>query len=239
MEITNPSIINQLFNMKKGTRSVNYDAENNIPKWGDQLAVLSKNIALLKEAEENLVSFYNATLRTPPSLDVGTFLSATYDVLEKVSKVELSGKIESMVAEYSMLLIYGMGICANFAPYVQHGNSIESFWKLHSLIHREIFSLDQSFRTDHPFWGKYAFKLGLYSLKVSLAVMKEGLEHFIVDGNFSLCCRQKLRTGWDPVSFLAMYIASDGTILEANTGNTPFVSSCDTIRKLITDSLKK
>lgn len=229
------SVFNQLFNMKKGTRSANYDAENQIPTiWEEDFQKLYKELLSRNELSEKVVMLYQKSQSAIEN--VPSFLDDAIATFKNIGALRFSELVESIVAHESMLLVYGYKICANIYPHIKSKEEAEMFFKLYGGLNNDFIGLNETLKYKFGFWHQYAFKIGLHSLNLSIKIKQECIEPFKVDDEFQLFIKNKDGNfdgqGNTTVQMIAQYISENGERLNTSYGNLPYILVSEKIKEI-------
>lgn len=231
----NTSVFNQLFNMKKGTRSANYDAENQIPIiWEEDFQKLHKELISRNELSGKVAILYQKSQSVIE--DVVSFLNDATATFKNVSALRFSELVESIVAHESVMLVYGYKICINTYPYIKTKEEAEAFFNLYKELNNDFIGLNETLKYKFDFWHQYAFKIGLHSLNLSLKIKKECIEFFKVSDDFELFIKNEegnfSGNGNTSLQMIAQYISEHGDRLNTSYGNLPYVLVSEKIKEI-------
>ncbi len=229
------SVFNQLFNMKKGTRSANYDAENQIPViWEGDFQKLHDELISRNELSGKVMLLYQKSESSVK--DVLLFLNDAIATFKNIAALRFSEPVESVIAHESMMLVYGYKICINIYPYIKTKEDADVFFGLYKELNKDFIGLNETLKYKFDFWHQYAFKIGLHSLNLSIKIRKECIDFFKVSDDFDIFIKNENGnfdgTGNTSVQMIAQYISERGERLDTSYGNLPYVLVSEKIKEI-------
>lgn len=203
VNMMNSSIFNKLFKIKYGPRADDYDAENQIPGWDEKFNILFDDLLNRKELMKRVIRNYDVLQidRVRKSLP-HDILDAVIENFEEICKLRFSNSIECIIAQESMMLVYGIKICINVIPLIKTEQDAKKFYRLYSILQDITEGLNSTFsRKEYPFWHAYCFKIALQWIVLGLKVKETSQEFLNLEEGYSIRCMGH-HYGFNPLYFI-------------------------------------
>ena len=178
-------IFDQLFEIKFGNRSGGYDVGNHIPSWNNYFEQMYQNFCLRKKLLEDFKFAYEQE----KGVDVLELnFKRSTELFTRLKKIEFVEISEPVVAQHSLMLIYGIKICASLVPFINNKDDANSFFVLYGILQGILVDLQKTFKdySKYKFWHSYCFKVALNLLFLSLKVREKNKEYFTINENYQI-----------------------------------------------------
>lgn len=231
----NSSIFDQLFKIKYGNRSEGYDVENTFPKWDVNFDKLLDDLKSRKERSERVMKNY-AAIQTRNSFN-HDIMDSIIEVFEEIRKARFSEPLECIIAQETLMLVYGIKILINLLPFVKTEDDASKFYKFYCTLHEIVLGISETYKNDkRNFWHKYSFKVGLHLLALAVKAKEYRNEFFEVDNNYGLYFKNHYGRGTNPLYFILSSVVNLPRT-EPNHFVEDFLNN--EVRKIIEKGIKK
>lgn len=206
----NSSIFDQLFKIKYGNRSKGYDVENAIPGWDENFDNLLDDLTARKKLFQMVYSLYGHSQNQ--TIDVQVNLGHVIPVFEEISNLRFKEELESIIAQETLMVIYGIKISINLLPLVKTEDDVSKFYKFYCILHGIVLGIQETYKNDkRDFWHQYAFKLGLHFLALAMKAKELGENDFFeVSKDYGIYFKNLGGRGTNPLSFILPSITNYG-----------------------------